>query len=102
MASGYGLLIIATVLLQCHTGEPKSYYQWAISFFLFFRLSSFLLLVVVVYTVNDLFRKYHGHNPVYFKIIYGVILGVIGALTCAFIGVICSNQWKAYDSYPDY
>ncbi|KAF2796596.1 hypothetical protein K505DRAFT_359177 [Melanomma pulvis-pyrius CBS 109.77] len=88
---GNALLIVATMLQECRTTDFRSFYQWAIAFLLFFRLSNFLLLVLVVYNVNDLLRQLHGHNPSYFKFIYGFILAIMGALTCGLVGIQCYN-----------
>lgn len=79
------------MLRECRTTDPYSYYQWGIAFIIFFRLSIFLLLVLVVYNMNNLLRQIHGHNPSYFKFIYGFILVVMGALTCGLIGIQCYN-----------
>ena len=98
IASAYVLSFIAMLLLECRTTDPSSYLQWVIAINIFFILGGFLLLVVAVYGVNSMLRRLHGHNPSYYNIIYAAILGVIFALTAAYIGVSSWNTWAQWDS----
>ncbi|KAF2269133.1 hypothetical protein CC78DRAFT_529387 [Lojkania enalia] len=89
----YALKIVGTMLRECDTTPWRSYFNWAISWSVFDQLAYFILLVLVFYIVNDAIRERIGENPSYFKIIYGAVLGIMGALTAAIIGVVCYNLW---------
>ncbi|KAF2687623.1 hypothetical protein K458DRAFT_167431 [Lentithecium fluviatile CBS 122367] len=91
--TGYGLKIIGTMLRECKTTDYYTYYDWSIAFGIFFYLANFLLLVVFVWGVNILLRERIGSGRGVYKAICLVILGVIGALTCGYIGLHSYNQW---------
>jgi hypothetical protein len=95
--SGYTLIIIGSVLRECRVGSIYDYYNYAIAFSVFFRLSTYLLLVVVVWGVNSVLRDHLGNHPGFFKIIYGAILGVVGAIMVSYLGIQCYNLWLNTD-----
>jgi hypothetical protein len=92
MTSANALQIISTLLAEC---DVFSYfwdaYKILIPATIFFNLAYFLLLVVVVFNVNNFLRQHHGHNPSHFKYIYGFVLVVVGGVTAGLIGVQCWN-----------
>jgi hypothetical protein len=101
--SGFALLIIGTMLLECGTTPYRTYFDWAIAWNIFFRISSLLLLVCTFWGVNSALRQKLGHNSTLIKVASGIVLGFIAVLTAALIGVTCYNVWAQtqYDWYYD-
>lgn len=99
--SGYSLIIIGCVLRECRVGSIYDYYNWAIAFTVFFRLSTYLLLVVVLWVVNSALRDHLGNHPGFFKIIYGIVLGIVGVIMAVYVGIQCYNTWLNTDAGSD-
>lgn len=89
------------MLRECKTTDDNSYYSWFIAWTVFRELGLYLLLVVVFYGVNDLLRNHLGSNPGLFKILYGIVLGIMGVLTAAYLGLECYNLWLLTDDGMD-
>lgn len=81
------------MLRECEKQIPPHLNEWGVAYLLFYYLGLYLLLVVVVWGVNNQLRERLGSYPTFFKVIYGIILGFMGLLTCAWIGLNCYNQW---------
>ncbi|KAF2876584.1 hypothetical protein BDV95DRAFT_230963 [Massariosphaeria phaeospora] len=87
----YTLLIIAIVLLECGTTPSRTYYHWAITFTVFFRLATFLLLVVFASVMNTVLRERLGYGSKIFNIAQGVVLGFMAIVMGAYVGLQCYN-----------
>ncbi|KAF2730742.1 hypothetical protein EJ04DRAFT_567425 [Polyplosphaeria fusca] len=96
---GYALQLVGTLLLECGTTPYLTYYNWTIAWNILFRISTFLLLVCTVWLVNCSLREKLGHSSTYFNVIYGVVLGVIGILAAALVGLTCYNIWSLTQDY---
>ncbi|KAF2027895.1 hypothetical protein EK21DRAFT_70981 [Setomelanomma holmii] len=101
----YILSVISTVLQQCGTIGYYDYFNWAIAITVFAFLGYWLLLFVVVYTLNSMLRAQTGHRPVVFKIVTLAIVVLMGILTCTLIGMQSYNNWTqteaGYDTNAD-
>jgi hypothetical protein len=86
------LLTIAPADTPSSTGY-YTYYSWAIAFGIFFKLANYFLLVVTVWSVNMLLRERLNAKRSLYKTVCLVILGVMGALTAAYIGLDAYNTW---------
>ncbi|KAF2703143.1 hypothetical protein K504DRAFT_451898 [Pleomassaria siparia CBS 279.74] len=94
---GYALFILAIVLRECDVNSHEDYFKWVTVFTILFSIAKWLLLVLVVYTLNEVLDQHHGHDRSYFKFhnrryskfIPGFILVIMGLLTCVFIGINC-------------
>jgi hypothetical protein len=96
--SAYALIIIASLLRECRTlDNPYDFYSFAVAYGIFFKLANYLLLVVVVWGVNSLLQQRLGSGQIS-KVVSLVILGVMGALTCGYLGLGAYNSWT---STPD-
>jgi hypothetical protein len=94
--SAYALLIISTMLQECETTDYYSYYDWLIVYIIFNWIGYYLLLVVIVWSVNSVLcerLKLDETGQKVIKIISSVILGFVGAITCSYIGLSCYNSW---------
>lgn len=91
--STYALSVISQVLQECDTITIYDYYNWQIPIVIFSFLSYWLLLFVVVYTLNAMLREHLGQFTAVFKIACLAIVGIMGALTCGLIGVVSYNRW---------
>ncbi|KAF2108325.1 hypothetical protein BDV96DRAFT_263953 [Lophiotrema nucula] len=97
MMIAFALLIIATMLRECGTTSYLTYYNWAIAWTIFFYLAYFILLLSFFWLVNDRLRTLSGEQPGFFKMVYGIVLGFIGIMTAALIGLRCYNYWTNTD-----
>jgi hypothetical protein len=97
----FALLIIATMLRECGTTPYFTYFNWAIAYTIFLYLGLFILLVTFFWLVNDQLRALSGGQPGFFKFLYGIVLGFIGILTAAVIGLRCYNYWTFTDYGSD-
>ena len=71
--------------------------DFAIAFSIFSRLGTYLLLVVVVWAVNASPRQRLGSDHVVFKVLPLAIVGVMGALFCAYTGL---SSWNILTATP--
>ncbi|OAL52110.1 hypothetical protein IQ07DRAFT_403499 [Pyrenochaeta sp. DS3sAY3a] len=90
---GYGLELIAAVLQECGTADSSTYFGIYIATNIFYYLAYWLLLFVVVYTLNTMLREHLGGMTSVYKVIYIAILGFMFALTVAQIGISSYNLW---------
>jgi hypothetical protein len=79
--------------MQCGTTDSDSYYHWQIAISIFYLLSEWLLLVVFVWTLGTMLREQLGQLAAIFKFLYFAMIGILGALTCALIGLSSYNYW---------
>jgi hypothetical protein len=72
----------------------RNYYDFQIAFTLFFNLANYLLLVIVVWGVNNTLvgRLNSGQSVV--KVITLILSGFMGLLTAALIGLSCYISWS--------
>jgi voltage-gated potassium channel Kch len=97
MTSANALQIIDILLVECDTfANFWDHYKILVPVIIFAYLAYFLLLVMVVYNVNDLLRQQHGHNPSYVKYIYGSTLVVVGGVT---VGLIVLECWSYFNNF---
>lgn len=96
--STYASSIVATVLRECGTTDYFSYYSWAIAINIFYWIACFLLMFVVVYTLNTMLRAQLGHASAIYK--YGLlaIMVILGLLTCGQIGFSSYINWTQTQS----
>jgi len=92
--SAYACSIVATVLQECGTTSFFSIYNWQIAITVFLNLSYWLLLFVVVFTLNTMLREQLGHTTAIYKYLLLAVMGVMGALTCAHIGLTSYIYWS--------
>jgi len=81
------------MLRECKSSGYDSYYNLVIAYAIFFRVSNYILLVVVVWSVNILLRKRLNSGRTFYKGICLAIISVMGALTCGYIGLSSYNTW---------
>ncbi|KAH7091280.1 hypothetical protein FB567DRAFT_589176 [Paraphoma chrysanthemicola] len=82
------LAMIRAILQQCGTIAYYDWYKWSIATNVFSYLAGWLLLFVVVFTLNSMLQNQKDgliKTPV--KIILLAIMMVMGLLTCAAIGL---------------
>jgi hypothetical protein len=91
--SGYACSIISTVLQQCGTTDPYSYYHWQIAIVIFLYIDYWLLLVVIVYSLNTMLRQQLDHPTAISKIVPAAIVGLMGPLTGAVAGLRAYILW---------
>jgi hypothetical protein len=68
---------------------------------IFTSIGQYLLLVVVVWGVNELLRDQLGNSPSYFRIVYYVVLGFMGMFTLGYIGFQSYNFWSVSTAGQD-
>lgn len=87
------LILLAVTLLECGV-IWRNYYDFQIAFTLFFNLANYLLLVIVVWGVNNTLvgRLNSGQSVV--KVITLILSGFMGLLTAALIGLSCYISWS--------
>ncbi|KAF2853985.1 hypothetical protein T440DRAFT_476597 [Plenodomus tracheiphilus IPT5] len=98
MLVGYAIELSATVLLECNTVVRSSYYALAIAMTVFYYLAYWILLFIVVYTLNTMLREHLGSSSSTLKIVLLAIVGVMFAVTAAHIGITSYNLWTATDA----
>jgi hypothetical protein len=94
--------MIATLLLACGTTDSYTAINWSIAINVFLNISQWLLLFVVVYTLNIMLRQQLGHVPMILKMALLFVVGLMGVLTCVKIGLtnyLNSMQLKGYSRY---
>ncbi|KAF2274795.1 uncharacterized protein EI97DRAFT_89215 [Westerdykella ornata] len=97
-AIGYGLFILGTCLRECQVGDYiNDYLAIAITAGVLLPLAEFLLLVLVVWSLNKALRDPLGGRQFLFKISSAAMLAVVGCITCAVIGLSSYNTWTATD-----
>lgn len=92
-SSQFLLSFIARVLQECDTISYYDWYDWQIPITIFGHLGLWALLFVVAYTLNAMLREQLGHFTAVFKIPCLAIVGIMGAITCAWVGVASYNYW---------
>jgi hypothetical protein len=94
--------MVATVLQQCNvTDSIYSYSDWYVAVVIFGYLSLWLLLVVVVFTLNTMLQKQLGHSNSILKILLLAIIGVMGLLTVALAALTAYLNYERPRSYYD-
>jgi hypothetical protein len=106
--SGCGCIISATILEECHTQYVDSYYDlqramysyynWQLAINTFISLSAWLLLYVFIFTLNTMLREQLGPTSVVYKRVLFNIVGIVGAATCAEIGLSGYTIWFLTDA----
>ena len=86
------------MLSECQTGGPDTYAGINIAINIFFNIGYWLLLFVVIYVLNIMLRRQLGGPIAIFKVICLVIVGVMLALICGYIGVTCYNAWTVSEA----
>jgi hypothetical protein len=75
-------------------GEYDTIFHLAIAYGIMWRLGEFLLLVVAVWGLNTVLRqRLAGRHQTLFKIICGVVLGLVGIFGATSIAVASYNTW---------
>ena len=90
--SGWVLTVLAVTLLQCSV-IGRDYYNFQLAFNLFFNLSNYLLLLVVVWGVNSVLAERSGTSSSAIRLMIMGIVGVMGALTIALISLVSYLSW---------
>jgi hypothetical protein len=90
--SGYAISIIGTIVRQC---TPINSFTggWEIAALVFYYLGYWLFLVVFVWTLNTMLRQQLGLISAVYKVSLIGLLGFMGALTCALIGLTSYLLW---------
>lgn len=99
--SYYSLRIVSTVLEQCRLSDVDSTVGLGITEYIFSGLAEFLLLVLVVWVVNQVLREPLGGHHRSFKIMSTIVLAIVGCIDCAVIGVGSYNLWTITDNSTD-
>jgi hypothetical protein len=84
------------MLWECDTNGGSSYNASIIAFPIFSWVGQYLFLVIVVWRVNVLLCEHpepHHNCMKRIRITFGVILGLLGALTCSYIGLSSYDTW---------
>ncbi|KZL87960.1 hypothetical protein CI238_12565 [Colletotrichum incanum] len=109
---GYACLWISLLLRECEVGSYYDFYYWAIAVNILIGIGNWLLLFVIVWTLNTMLQEHLGYRMNACKVICIVIIAVTGMLTCARIGLNSYNLWTVpeywlpseteilYDAYP--
>ncbi|KAK1958806.1 hypothetical protein LY78DRAFT_725633 [Colletotrichum sublineola] len=95
---GYACLWISVLLQECKVGSYYDFYYWAIAVNILIGIGNWLLLFVIVWTLNTMLQEHLGYRMNVCKVICKVILAVTGMLTCARIGLSSYNLW----TIPEY
>ncbi|KAF2819822.1 hypothetical protein CC86DRAFT_334935 [Ophiobolus disseminans] len=90
----YACSIVATVLQECETTSYFSYYNWAIAISIFLNLGYWLLLFVVVFTLNTMLQAQLSHASNLYKYLLLAVVGLMAALTCGQIGFSSYINWS--------
>jgi hypothetical protein len=94
--------MIATLLLQCGATSPYTAIDWSIAINVFINIGYWLLLVVVVYTLNIMLRQQLGQVPALLKIALLSIVGLMGVLTGVKIGLTSYVTWTQLNGYSSF
>lgn len=89
---------LSTTLVACEaTNDRTSFYDWNVANSVFYGVTTFLLLFVVIYTLNTMLRKHLGHSPSALKVVAGLALFVLGGLLVPYIVIQCYLSWQYRD-----
>lgn len=105
--SAWALLILGTVLRECWVlPSMYDYYNFVITYIVFFNIGQWLLLFIQVWGVNRMLSKRLGSGQAVVKIATLAITGVMAALTAGYTGISCYNRWtivasSGYSRYMD-
>jgi len=80
-------------------------YDWIIASTVFYVIHTFLLAVVVIYTLNAMLRKQLGHNPSALRKVFGPVLFVLGGLLLSYVSIQSYVGWtlgRMYRAYEEY
>ncbi|KAF2134603.1 hypothetical protein P153DRAFT_362358 [Dothidotthia symphoricarpi CBS 119687] len=78
--------IVVAVLLGCTATTDENYYGWVITASVLVGFARYLLLVVFLLTLNDMFRKHFGGKSHIFRLICAILF-LMGVLTVSNIAL---------------
>ncbi|KAH6644024.1 hypothetical protein C7974DRAFT_12783 [Boeremia exigua] len=94
------LAFISATLLACEISvDIRRIYDTNIAINVFSGINTFLLLFVVIYTLNTMLRKQLGHNPSSLRIALGIDLFVLGSLLLSSVVLVAYLYWHFSRAY---
>ncbi|KAF2445490.1 hypothetical protein P171DRAFT_520267 [Karstenula rhodostoma CBS 690.94] len=95
MSVAWVLLILGTTLRECWVlPRANDYFNFMITYTVFFNVGQWLLLFIQVWGVNRFLSQRHGSGKAVVKITTLAITGVMAALTAGYTGLFCYNRWQ--------
>ena len=85
--------MVGYIMYQCNALPYDHSYNMDIASTLFYYLAVWLLLFVVVFTLNMLLREHLGVPTAAFKVILFILVGVLAAVTIVKVVVECYTLW---------
>ncbi|KAF6791646.1 hypothetical protein CSOJ01_14331 [Colletotrichum sojae] len=92
---------ISRLLQECQVGSHDGVYYWQIAIDIFSGVGNWLLLFVVVWTLNKILREHLGYHSTVSTIIFMALLVFMGLLTAARIVLGSYNSWAYTIISPD-
>jgi hypothetical protein len=97
--SGWALLLLGTTLSQCSVFDNVyDWYNFVITYTVFFNIAQWLLLFVQVWGVNRMLVQRLGSGQAVVKIVTLAITGIMAALAAGLTGLGCYNRWQLTSS----
>lgn len=94
---------ISSTLSACRvTSNTAELYNWSIASMVFYALQTFLLLWVVIFTLNIMLRKQLGASTSALELVFGVVLFVLGALLLTYTVLTCYIYYYGVRSFNRY
>lgn len=92
---------VSRLLKECEVGSYYGIYYWRIAIDIFSGVGNWLLLFVVVWTLNKILREHLGYHSTVSKTIFMALLVFMGLLTAARIVLGSYNSWAYTVISPD-
>ncbi|KAL5384145.1 hypothetical protein PMIN06_005737 [Paraphaeosphaeria minitans] len=100
MSVAWALVILGTVLGECWVlPSAFDYYNFVITFNVFFNIGQWLLLFIQVWGVNRLLSKRLGSDQAVVKVTTLAVTGVMAVLTAGYIGLSSYNRWTVVNGW---